>query len=285
MNSVLVNNLVHHWRGIGIMLAGTDNTLVANNTAYANGTDGTWSGLSLVSKNNPADFANTRVRVVNNVLNRMSVANGSERPELEEFNLVREGGAGIGLLTSAPQFVDEVSMKLRATSPAVNTGTSRYAPDNDINGLVRDPLVDRGASEHGAVAPSPAPGPAMVTEGEAMSLPLGGAVRSDPTASGGSVLEQYSVSTSTAGISLAAPATRLVVRARASQCSGAPRMIVMVDGAAVLDTLVTGTSWADYRAAVTLPAGWHVLSVRFPNDYRPMDCDRNLYLDKLTFVQ
>jgi parallel beta-helix repeat protein len=292
-NSVVVNNLVHHWRGIGIMLAGTDNTLVANNTAYANGTDGTWSGLSLVSKNNPADFANTRVRVVNNVLNRMSVANGSERPEVEEFNLVREGGAGTALLTSDPQFVDGASLNLRATSPAVNTGTSTYAPTNDIDGLLRDPLVDRGASEYGAVAEGLAPSPVTVIEGEAMSLPSGGAVRLDPTASGGRVLERYSVSTSTARISLAAPATSLVVRARGSQCSGAPRMIVTVDGATVLDASVTSTSLANYRAAVTLPAGGHDLSVRFPNDYLvrlPIDylatgCDRNLYVDKLTFVQ
>jgi hypothetical protein len=62
-------------------------------------------------------------------------------------------------------------------------------------------------------------------------------------------------------------------------------MIVIVDGATVLDALVTSTSLADYPAAVTLPAGGHDLSVRFPNDYLATGCDRNLYLDKLTFVQ
>jgi hypothetical protein len=281
VNSVVMNNLVHHWRGTGIILAGTDSTLVVNNTSYDNGTDGTWSGLRLTSKDQPADFANTRVRVINNVFNRMSVGNGSARPDVEAYNLVRSGGAGTGLLTSDPQFVDMTSMRLRSSSPARDTGTLTSAPANDIDGFLRDARVDRGAAEYTGALPTPS---ATAIEGEAMSLPSGAAVRSDTAASGGHVLEEYRTITATAPLMLAAPVTTLVARARGSQCSGAPSMIVETDGVTVFDASVTSTSLADYRAAVSLPAGAHTLSVRFANDYRTLSCDRNLYIDKLMFV-
>ena len=81
-NTEVVNNLVHQWRGLGIILGGTDATAVVNNTAYDNG-DGTWAGFTMSAKNDPAKFQNTNARLVNNVFDRMSVGSGSDSPAVE----------------------------------------------------------------------------------------------------------------------------------------------------------------------------------------------------------
>jgi hypothetical protein len=60
----------------------------------------------------------------------------------------------------------------------------------------------------------------------------------------------------------------LVVRARGTQCNGAPQVSVSVDGTRVLSAAVPTTSYAEYAADINVPAGAHALKVTYANDYR-----------------
>jgi parallel beta-helix repeat protein len=144
-NTEVVNNLVHHWRGLGIVLGGTDATSVVNNTAYHNG-DGTWAGFTMSAKNNPSVYQNVGAKLANNIFNRMSVGSRSVRPTIETHNLVRSGGSGTSLLTGDPLF--SAGYRLKFTSPAINTANPRYAPTIDREKMPRDRRPDRGAYEY-----------------------------------------------------------------------------------------------------------------------------------------
>jgi hypothetical protein len=74
-----------------------------------------------------------------------------------------------------------------------------------------------------------------------------------------------------------------VVRARGSQCSGAPKLQVKVDGVQVLLASVAST-YGDLGAAVKIPAGAHKITAGLTNDYRTSSCDRNLMIDKLALT-
>jgi hypothetical protein len=156
-NVRIENNLVHHWRGHGLILAGVDGADVVNNTIYDSGSDGKYASFNMSSKNDPANFANARVRVWNNIFYRMTVSAGSSRPALESHNLVRDGtGGGTALLHSDPSFVDRDSYRLAAVSPAVNSGNPLTdTPTIDRERTPRDAVPDRGALEYGGLAPAP----------------------------------------------------------------------------------------------------------------------------------
>jgi hypothetical protein len=76
---------------------------------------------------------------------------------------------------------------------------------------------------------------------------------------------------------------RLTVRARGDLCgSEPPRMELRVDGALAQSWGVSTTSFTDFAHTLSLPAGNHVISVGFTNDYSvPGSCDRNLHVDFL----
>src|SRR5664280_1638814 len=119
-------------------------------------------------------------------------------------------------------------------------------------------------------------------QAESLSLPgAQGQVRTDPSAVGGKALIVWSNGAATGSVSGAA--TGLTVRARGDQCLGAPQMAVTVDGRQVLSAAVPNTAWANFTAPVALAAGAHQFAVSFLNDALTSSCDRNLFLDQLTF--
>lgn len=128
--------------------------------------------------------------------------------------------------------------------------------------------------------------PVTSFEAESMTLPSNaGQAQADTAASGGQMLFNWGLTgaTATATKSVTTPsANRVVIRARGDQCSGAPTMIVKLDGAQILSVDVTATAYADYTAAYNVGAGAHTLEISFPNDAFN-SCDRNLILDKVEF--
>jgi hypothetical protein len=109
-----------------------------------------------------------------------------------------------------------------------------------------------------------------------------GEVMSDSTASGGRVRMLWSNGSMSGTLSL--PSTdRFVVRARGTQCAGAPQMAVDVDGSRVLTANVASTTHADYAATLNLRSGSHTVRIAFLNNYKSPTCDRNLLVDKVTF--
>jgi hypothetical protein len=116
-------------------------------------------------------------------------------------------------------------------------------------------------------------------EAEAMTLPSGkGQVVGATGASAGKSLLIWSSAAATRQATI--PAGKLVVRAKGQQCSGAPRMVVKVNGAEVLNVAVTATTWANHTATVPSTAGSRSISVAFTNDYKS-SCDRNLFVDSV----
>jgi hypothetical protein len=116
-------------------------------------------------------------------------------------------------------------------------------------------------------------------EAEGMSLPASqGTVFSDANASSGRALLIWS--NGHAAESFTTTGVRSVsVRARGDQCSGAPQMVVAVDGSAVLRANVSSAGWATYAADSALADGLHTVTVSFTNDYLGDGCDRNLRVD------
>ncbi len=62
-------------------------------------------------------------------------------------------------------------------------------------------------------------------------------------------------------------------------------MLVEVDGKQVISQPVRTESWKNYRADVEVSSGPHEVTIAFTNDYRKRSsCDRNLRIDKVTFM-
>ena len=114
----------------------------------------------------------------------------------------------------------------------------------------------------------------VISTGNARSL-----TRTD--ASGGREVFMLRNSTITKTLLLPA-ANRITIRARGDQCAGAPIMVVKIDGIEVMSVPVGTTSFADYAADISTPAGSRKVDVSFINDYGK-GCDRNLRVDKVTF--
>jgi predicted xylan-binding protein with Ca-dependent carbohydrate-binding module/lysyl oxidase/fibronectin type III domain protein len=126
-----------------------------------------------------------------------------------------------------------------------------------------------------------------VLEAETMSIASDADtfVFSDAAASGGKALMFPSNDTVNGSITTSASTATLTLRARGDQCQGAPQAQVGIDGTNRLTATVSATSWTNYSAAVNIPAGNHTVTITFPNDrFVRGTCDRNLRVDKLTFV-
>jgi hypothetical protein len=135
-----------------------------------------------------------------------------------------------------------------------------------------------------AFLPARSPGDGGI-EGEDLDLPPRTFVVDDRGASGGRALAMNSVATATGQVLLPGPATGLVVRARADQCHGPPTLVVTVDQVQRLSADVPAIAWSDYSAPVRLEAGLHEVAISFPNDlFLGASCDRNLYVDRLSFL-
>jgi chitodextrinase len=147
-NVVVSSNLIDHWEGTPIILAGVSNVSVVNNTGYDSGQGGTWSAFDMTAKNDPSHFDNTGVQVWNNIFSRMTIGNGSSSPSYCGYNLVWPSGGntcGQYLETVDPQFVDHTNYALGSTSPAINSGSNRVGtPPVDMIGTPYG-IPDRGA--------------------------------------------------------------------------------------------------------------------------------------------
>jgi PKD repeat protein len=135
--------------------------------------------------------------------------------------------------------------------------------------------------------------PQVWFEGETMSpTPNDGiAIRNiaDPNASGGSTIS-FRKSPSYAIKRYTAPAAvdQITLRMSGDQCQGPPTAIVSIDNLPARSIDVVPASLTDF----TLPldssnggaAGTHTLKVEFDNNL-VNECDRNIYLDKVTFHQ
>jgi endoglucanase len=107
----------------------------------------------------------------------------------------------------------------------------------------------------------------------------------DASASGGSAVRYDWTGAVKLEVRLPADADRITLRTRGDQCAGAPEYKLTVDKEAVGGGSVGSTSWAERSQDVVLPAGLHSVEVRFTNDHSQWSpaCDRNLYLDSVTF--
>jgi endoglucanase len=108
----------------------------------------------------------------------------------------------------------------------------------------------------------------------------------DASASGGTAVRYDWAGSVQLKVTLPADADTISLRVRGDQCAGAPAYTLTVDSAAVADGTVASTTWTDRAHGAVLPAGSHSIDVRFTNDhaeYWPTACDRNLYLDAVTF--
>jgi GH35 family endo-1,4-beta-xylanase len=159
----------------------------------------------------------------------------------------------------------------RGVMKAFQVTTSDGNLDLDFGHVTEDPAV-KGIE---IVRRSAAPG---YLEAESMS---GGQVISDSTASNGRALALNSNGSASGQFTMSA-ANRVVIRARGSQCQGAPRMLVRLDGSLVRTAPVSFTVWNEYRAYVDVPAGSHTLAISFDNDLLSGSCDRNLFLDSIS---
>lgn len=134
---------------------------------------------------------------------------------------------------------------------------------------------------------SPLASAADSTSVEAESLSAspvyGGSSVRDATASGGAALTLTWNSTASKTLTVAASA-KVVVRAKGTQCNGAPSMSVSVDGRNVGTNSVTATAWTDYTATTTIAAGSHKIGVSYTNQYRSLRCARALYVDSVVIL-
>lgn len=132
--------------------------------------------------------------------------------------------------------------------------------------------------------------PIASIEAESMTLPQGGSIVTDSTASGGRGALLSTTGSASAPASFASTAVKLVVRAKGSYCSGFPQMSVNVDGVPVLGSAVSASTWTEYPVVTNLAAGTHAVSAEFTNPFTEysgnsgnVKCQRKLYLDVITF--
>jgi hypothetical protein len=159
-NSYVANNLIYGWRGSGILLAGTTDTWVVNNTAMPYSGQ---SGFVTVTKSPSTSggtaeaWHNTNLRVWNNVFNKVQADSGPG-PVFNSNNSVVEARIPYGENPSMgdPGFLSTGGSgpdkyELRNGGSAVDSGIvtpDGRTPRTDVDGLTRDALPDRGAQEY-----------------------------------------------------------------------------------------------------------------------------------------
>ena len=121
-------------------------------------------------------------------------------------------------------------------------------------------------------------------EAETFTLdPGAGTVQSDAAAGAGRTLLIWSTGAARQAVSTVA-ARRVTLRVRGAQCNGAPELGLDIDGRRVLTRTVLSTSYVNVATDVALADGTHTVAVRFTNDAMTSTCDRNLFVDSVTFT-
>jgi hypothetical protein len=107
---------------------------------------------------------------------------------------------------------------------------------------------------------------------------------SDAAASGGAALHYGPNGSAAKTVTTTAKSTAITIRARGTQCSGAPTAKVSIDGTVVGTFSVSATAWTDYRQTIATPAGTHRIAVAFTNNYYASGCNRDLFLDRFSLT-
>jgi Right handed beta helix region len=149
-NVVIASNLVNHWAGKGVVLAGVNGAKIVNNTVYDNGDGNLKTNQFLMSSKNDAnDYQNSSVEIWNNIFGKMWRGEGSTAPVFCGYNLIWPSSTDrcdtVGELAMDPLFADHDAYRLQQASPALDSGSSRAGtPTDDISGLPYG-TPDRGA--------------------------------------------------------------------------------------------------------------------------------------------
>jgi hypothetical protein len=131
-------------------------------------------------------------------------------------------------------------------------------------------------------APSSASG-AQRVEAESMHLPrAAGHVVRDRSASDRRALVLVGRGIARASVRVTAN-SRLTIVVRGDRCSGAPRLVVGVDGARSLSQRVSGRRWSVVTVPRTVTAATHRITLRLANPHRTRHCLRRLRADRLLF--
>ncbi|MGI8729125.1 MAG: carbohydrate-binding domain-containing protein [Solirubrobacteraceae bacterium] len=164
----------------------------------------------------------------------------------------------------------------------------RNAPPLARGGALRRVvLVALAAAATLPIATASASTDVLLVEGESHTPGAGVAswieTRSD--ASNNQALVLGTSGSATKSVELAAGSSRVVLRARGTQCQGAPRASVAIDGSTAGTVELSSTSFTDFSMTRAATAGSHTVTVTFSNDRKKRWCDRTVSIDKLTFVQ
>jgi hypothetical protein len=138
----VTNNLLYGADAIAIQSQGAKNVAFRNNTVWRNGLGGL-----LLRPGTSGSNANGTV-VANNILDSFALDEVDTR--YRDYNLV--GGADIprsphDIVGRSPRFVDRRAedFRIRPSSPAAGTGSTRWAPDVDLRGRRRPAQPGLGA--------------------------------------------------------------------------------------------------------------------------------------------
>jgi len=132
----LENNLIHHMRNGGIVVAVARDVQVVNNTVA----DTRHAGLHI-------EPGARGVRAWNNVLSFLWIVSGAGPLALEDHNCLGWGGTGSNDRRGDPGFEDRADYRLGSGSRCLDMGTAIEAPLEDLVGAMRGPLPDAGAWE------------------------------------------------------------------------------------------------------------------------------------------
>ena len=172
----IMNNIVYRVSAYGIHLwHAASGTVIANNTVFANGSTGMGGGIVTGVGDSPGGVQLTNTKVVNNIVYNNPRAGIMQycysgvscigSGNVVANNLVYGNGSGISMkvgsatntVSANPQFVSynptgTGDYRLQSTSPAINKGTSNWAPATDFLGAARPSggAFDIGAYEMGA---------------------------------------------------------------------------------------------------------------------------------------
>lgn len=169
----IMNNIVYRVSAYGIHLwHAASGVTIANNTVFANGSSGMGGGIVIGVGDSPGGVQLTNTKVVNNIVYNNPRAGILEycysgvscigSGNVVANNLVYGNGSAItmkvgsatGTVSADPKFVSYYptgtgDYRLQSISPAINRGTTSYAPTTDFLGVARPKggAVDIGAYE------------------------------------------------------------------------------------------------------------------------------------------
>jgi hypothetical protein len=141
----IANNVIKDWRGTGIIIAGTSNVQVVNNSIARTGLP--TFRMASVAVGEPNGFTNPSLRIWNNVIESISASATPLLPiTLEDYNCVAKGGSGPHNVTTPPAFADRWTLQLAAGTPCLTAGSDLAdSPHDDRSGATRVGITSMGA--------------------------------------------------------------------------------------------------------------------------------------------